>query len=199
MLENKNPDGNRFPVLTLLLVLGSLLIFLLPSIANYLVYDREYILAGEWWRVLTAVGVHFSWSHLVYNIVILLLAGWLLERESRSHFVWLVLITSVLSSLYFLFYLPEMKNYAGLSGIISAIAVFVCLMNIRKVPKTKWLWITILTIFIAKVIYEGVMQEAFYVSYASEQIHVVPSAHIIGAMVAIVMVSWSFLKEKYQH
>ena len=192
MIENKNPDGSRFPVLTWLLVLGSLLIFLLPTVSNFLIYDREQILNGEWWRLVTGAGVHFSWSHLVYNVVILLIAGWMLERESRAQFVWLVLITSVLSGLYFLFFLPEMKNYAGLSAIVSAVAVFVCLMNIKRTSETRWLWIFILVLFAAKVIYEGVVQQAFFVSYDSAIIQVVPSAHIIGAMVAIVMSMNSF-------
>ena len=132
MIENINPDDDRFPVLALLLVVGSLLIYLLPTVASHLIYDREQILAGQWWRVFTGAGVHFSWSHLIYNVVILLVAGWLLERESRIRLVLLVLVTSVLSGLYFFYFLPEMKKYAGLSAIVSAVAVFVCLMKIKK-------------------------------------------------------------------
>lgn len=195
MAENRNPNGVRFPVLTLLLVVGSLLVFLLPTAASYLIYNREQILAGEWWRLVTGAGVHFSWSHLIYNAVILLVAGWLLERENGPRFFLLVLITSVISGLYFLFFLPEMKNYAGLSAIVSAVVVFLCLMNIKKIPETRWPWIMILILFAAKIAYESVMQQAFFVSYASVTIRVVPSAHIIGAMVAIAMAGSSFIKK----
>lgn len=193
MTENQSLDVSKFPVLTLLLVLGCLLMFLLPTVSDFFLYDREKIFAGQWWRLLTGAGVHFSWSHLIYNVVILLIAGWLLEQESRARFVWLVLITPVLSGLYFLLFLPEMKSYAGLSSIVSAVAVFVCLINIIKTPEKKWLWILILILFAAKVIYEGIIQQAFFVSYDSTIIQVVPSAHIIGAMVAIVMAASSFI------
>lgn len=195
MVENKNPDRVRLPFLTLLLVVGSLLVFLLPAAASYFIYDREQIFAGEWWRLVTGAGVHFSWSHLIYNAVILLVAGWLLECKNRPCFVWLVVITSVVSSLYFLFVLTEMKNYAGLSAIASAVVVFLCLMNIKENPGTRWLWIVILILFVTKVAYESVMQQAFFVSYASVNIRVIPSAHIIGAMVAIVMAGRSFIKK----
>ena len=140
MIENKSIDKSRFPILTLLLVMGCLLVFLLPSASNYFLYDREQIIAGQWWRLVTGAGVHFSWSHLIYNVIILLIAGWLLERESRVKFVWLVLITSVLSGLYFFIFLPEMKSYAGLSAVVSAVAVFVCLINIADGPSSGFIF-----------------------------------------------------------
>lgn len=195
MLESKNPDSVRFPLLTLLLVVGSLLVFLLPAAASHLFYEREQILAGEWWRLVTGVVVHFSWSHLIYNSTILLIVGWLLERENRTAFIGLVLATTLLSGLYFLFFLPEMKSFAGLSAIVSAVVVYLCLINIENMPQTRWLWIAILILFVSKVIYEGVMQQAFFVSYTSLTIRVVPSAHIIGAMVAIAMVGRSFISK----
>jgi len=196
MAENRNPDIYRFPVLTLLLVTGSLLIFLLPGVSDYFLYKRDQILTGELWRLVTGAGVHFSWSHLGYNIAIMLIAGWLLERENRANFVWLVLTTSIISGLYFLLFCPEMKVYGGLSAVVSAVVVYLCLVNIIKIPEAKWLWITILIMFTAKVIYEGVMQQTFFVSYSSLNIRVVPSAHIVGAIVAITMVIKIFIEQK---
>jgi len=200
MQENKHAHRHNFPILTLMLVVGSLLLFLLPDTANLLIYDRERIFSGEVWRLATGALVHFSWPHVVYNAVILLIAGSLLERDARLVFVALVLITSIASGLYFLFFLPDMTNYAGLSAINSALVIYLCLMNIRDTSISAWLWIMILILFIAKVTYEIVMQQAFFVSFTQGAIQVVPSAHIIGALTAVTLRAWDAIAElRIQH
>ncbi len=187
MIESKNRNEGRLPFLTLSLVTASLLVFLIPAASDYLIYNREKIATtGEWWRLLTGNLVHFSWEHLFYNAIILLPAGWWLERESAIRFIGLVLATSIISGLYFLFFLQEMNIYAGLSAIVSAIVVNLCLLNIMKNSATRWLWIIILILFAAKIAFELLTQQAFFVSYASTAIRVIPSAHIIGAIMAIV-------------
>ena len=188
MVENKSSDVIKFPPLTLLLVVGSFLVFLFPAVASYLIYDREQLFAGEWWRLVTGILVHFSWTHLTYNAVILLVAGWLLEGKNKARFLILILATGLMSSMYFVLFLPDMNRYGGLSGIASAVVVYLCLLKIRERLPTRWIWVVILILFASKVFYESVMQQAFFVSYSSLMINVVPSTHIIGAMVAVLMV-----------
>ena len=187
MEESSHPDSSRFPVLTVLLVLGSLLIFLSPVISSYLLYDRTLILSGQVWRVATGVLVHFSWSHLAYNSIILVLAGWLIERNSRFTLTWLVLLTAVLGSFYFVLFMPEMKQFGGLSGVVSATVAYLCMVNISARSRDKWLWIIILGLLIAKIIFEIVTQETVFASYSSAGIRVVPEAHIIGLLVAMIL------------
>jgi len=62
------------PVL-LLAVLPAILLWLVPTTHSALLYDRTAILRGEWWRLWTGHWVHFSFSHLAWNLAVLLGAG----------------------------------------------------------------------------------------------------------------------------
>lgn len=186
MEERNHPDSYRFPVLTVLLVLGGLISYLLPTTHSFILYDRNLILSGQVWRLVTGVLVHFSWSHLAYNTIILVPAGWMVERNRRFIFIWLVLLTTVLSSLYFLAFMPDMKQYGGLSGIASASVAYLCMLSIRTKPRERWLWITILVLFAAKVVFEIFTQQSVFVAYSAHEIRVVPETHIIGLLVAFV-------------
>lgn len=188
MAESGYPDNYRFPVLTVLLVLGSLLSFLLPAANSYLLYDRNLVLSGQVWRLVTGVMVHFSWSHLVYNTLIMMLAGWMVEQNSRFIFIWLVLLTAILSSLYFLMFMPGMKQFGGLSGIASATVGYLCMANIRARSRGRWLWVIILVLLVAKVTFEIYSQQPVFATYTSDDIRVVPETHIIGLLVAMVLV-----------
>ena len=79
-----------------------------PRFSDLLVYDRQAILSGELWRLLTAPLVHFSASHLFWDVVVFSLAGFAINAANfRS--LWLVCcIASVLPGILFLLTLPEL-------------------------------------------------------------------------------------------
>lgn len=54
----------RGQLLTLFIVSLAITAYSFPQISSLFVYDRQAILGGELWRILTAPLVHFSASHL---------------------------------------------------------------------------------------------------------------------------------------
>ena len=52
-------------------VVTALAVYLLPGVGEALVYDRSAILTGELWRLVTGHWVHFSASHLFYDVTVL--------------------------------------------------------------------------------------------------------------------------------
>jgi rhomboid family GlyGly-CTERM serine protease len=176
-----------FPVVTFLLATGSLCLFLLPDSTHLFVYDRNRVLTGDVWRLVTGHLVHFSWSHTAYNIVLLALAGSWIESRDRFRYLWLITLTVLASGLYFLIMLPDLERYGGLSGLVSATVVYLSLYGIRYYRHARLIWYAILFLFAVKVSYEIMVREAIFVSPDIIPFEVVPSVHVAGGLIAAVL------------
>jgi rhomboid family GlyGly-CTERM serine protease len=82
-------------------------------------YQRDAIIAGEWWRLFSGHLVHLSLSHMWLNLAGLLLV-WALVGKAFSLRTWWWLTGSCLLgiSLGLLWWLPELAWYVGLSGVL---------------------------------------------------------------------------------
>jgi rhomboid family GlyGly-CTERM serine protease len=170
-----------------MVAVGSLLLFFLTDSARLFVYDRDRVLAGEFWRLITGHAVHFSWSHLGYNLALFAVTGWWLEYRDRLQFVWLLTLTVLVSGLYFLVIMPDMAIYGGLSGLVSATVVYLSLCEIRYNRDTRLIWALILLLFAGKVGFELFTGDAVFVSPDITPFRVVPAVHIIGGLVAVML------------
>ncbi|MDH5558424.1 MAG: rhombosortase [Alphaproteobacteria bacterium] len=177
-------DRAGFPVVTLLVAAGGLALMALPGLSHWLVYDREHVLAGEVWRLVTGHAVHFSWSHAGWNLALFSLAGVWLERHARVPYLWLISCTALAGGLCFLVFMPDMARYGGLSGVVSAMVVYLALIEMRQPGPTRMLWGAILLLFAAKVGYELLVGRALFAAPGATPFEVAPVAHIIGAAVA---------------
>jgi rhomboid family GlyGly-CTERM serine protease len=82
-------------------------------------YQRDSILGGEYWRLLTGHFVHGSLQHLMLNIGGLLLIAALFPRDYTWKQWLVVLISSLVVIDYgFVFYEPQLVWYVGLSGVL---------------------------------------------------------------------------------
>jgi len=174
-----------FPVITVLVVAGSLAVFLLPDAAPWFVFDRERVLAGQAWRLVTGHAVHFSTSHALFNIFMFTVVGSWLERRNRPRYVWLIGLTTLAGSLYFMAFMPQMARYGGLSGLVSAAIVYLCLREMRQGGFGGMVWVGILLLFAAKVCYEITVGQGVFASPSAIPFEVVPAVHITGAIVAV--------------
>jgi rhomboid protease GluP len=128
-------------VITPLLVIVNTIIFLLTSTAFVLLpkllfknnidsdavektymllgfNSRTYVLNGEVWRLLTSVFLHFSWLHLVLNMIVLVYVGSLIEYKlGKWNFLLMFLFTGIISSMFsVMWHFTEIS--AGASGAI---------------------------------------------------------------------------------
>ena len=85
-----------------------------------LAYDH--VMEGEWYRIITACFLHFGWSHLFNNMLLLTYAGCELERRIGSiSYVCLYALTGIVGNIASLFYyhsVGEVIVSAGASGAI---------------------------------------------------------------------------------
>jgi len=160
-------------------------IWFVPGAFDALVYDRNLILGGQLWRLVTGHWVHFSASHLFWNLVILVPAGIWLERRSASTLRWTLLLSPLAISLALLVFAPSLAQYAGISGVASGVLVALAVHGLRTEPRARLLWLGVLVLFAAKIALETFGHGPLNPELATRGIASVPLAHLVGAAVGI--------------
>jgi len=161
-----------------LLILGLVLLSLSGEGGQLaLRYERDAVLRGEYWRLLTGHLVHGSWHHLSLNVAGLLLIGALFPRE-YSWRAWLLIGALSLTAIDigFVFYEPQLLWYVGLSGVLHGALAAGAIAWWRHESKPMALLLSV--IFIGKLAWEQ-WQGALPLSGA---LPVVVDAHLYGAI-----------------
>lgn len=154
-------------------------------------YDRQAILAGELWRLVTAHLIHLDFTHLGWNLAGLALVAWLFGREFRAPEWALILASSTVAvDLGFLWLEPQLEWYVGFSGVLHGLmAAGLC----------AWLWRTpdsltalVATVFAAKLAWEHFAGPLPFTA-GSLDVPVVHQSHSYGAVggaVAALVLLW---------
>lgn len=91
---------------------------------------------GEVWRILTPDFLHFSWTHIVFNSVMLWFLGSQVEWfDGRRRLVALFIVVSLLSN--GLQYLTSGPFFGGLSGVVYGILGY-CWLSQRQRPRFQF-------------------------------------------------------------
>lgn len=136
---------HRFLPLGLLIAL-CIAVQLDEAYAGLLSYQREAVLEGQWWRLLSASLVHLSWSHLAANLAALsLLYIALLRHISPLRFMLLWSLCAIGSVVGLLFFHSSIAWYVGLSGSLHGLLAIWAGLLWRTQPKLSGLlWILVL-------------------------------------------------------
>ena len=175
----------RLPVITLLLVGSGVVVALFPGSSSWLIYDRSAILSGEIWRMFTGHWIHFSTSHLVYDLLALGIAGWIIETQKLPHFGWLCLLTPWLISAVLLFFEPQMKVFGGLSALATTAIVYLALFGLHDAPPWRWVCLAALMCIVGKILFEMTTGRMIFVTTGNIPVTVAVAGHISGALIAL--------------
>lgn len=87
-------------------------------------FDRHAIADGEWWRLLTAHGVHLGRPHMLLNAAALSVVMTLVGRElAPAEWLALGLVAALTISTGIWLWLPEVSGFAGLSGVLHGLII----------------------------------------------------------------------------
>jgi rhomboid family GlyGly-CTERM serine protease len=175
----------RLPVWTLVICAFALLTFIVPQLGNLLIYDRAAIIHGELWRLLTGNLVHFSITHLVYNLTACLIAGSIIELRGYRIFPLLCLVSALFIGLTLFMFEPELHLYAGLSGVVSAAITYLCLHGMGEKGVWRWLCAATLAGLTAKTIIELESGSSVMLLMSEESFVPVPLSHLAGIVAAL--------------
>lgn len=175
----------RLPFWTLAICAGAGLVFLSPFLESLLIYDREAIVHGEFWRLVTGNLVHYSAAHLGYDLLALLVAGTMIEVSGYRHYPILCLAAATCIGMVLYWAEPAMFYYAGLSGVATAAIVYLCLHGLTE--KGAWRWVCAAAVLGlgTKVGIEFTFNESLLVASGPNKFLPVPLGHLVGAGVAL--------------
>ena len=172
------------PVL-LLYVCPALLLWCAPGIHDAFLYDRAAILHGAGWRLWTGHWVHFSPSHLFWNLAVLLGAGVWLERLLPGWLLRYTLIAAPLISLALLLGEPAMHFYGGLSGLATGVVVGLALGQIRLRGDDRAGWSVLLALVGAKMVLDILHANPLFSRFDALAVRSSGLSHMVGAAVAL--------------
>lgn len=188
--EAATPPSAPFtlPWMTAAAALLALAFWYWPGAFDLFVYDRAQILHGQVWRALTGHWVHYSGTHLFWNLVVLLIAGTWLERHNRAAALWTFVTAPAAISIGLLAFEPSLRLYAGISGVVSGLLVGLVTWGLRADPGKRWLWLSVTALFAAKIALELVAPHSLPSTLTPLPIQTVPLAHLIGASTGALIV-----------
>jgi len=150
-----------------------------PASTEWLRYQREPILNGELWRLLSGNLVHLGWEHLVMNLAGLILI-WLLFGRLLHTGQWLlvILISSLAVGIGLLVFNPQLDWYVGQSGMLHGIFVAGLIASTRRGYRLEWFLLLALGIKLAWEQYQGALPGSAELAGGA----VIVDAHLYGAI-----------------
>ncbi|MFT5503698.1 MAG: rhomboid family GlyGly-CTERM serine protease [Gammaproteobacteria bacterium] len=147
-------------------------------------YQRNWILTGEYWRLISAHWTHVNWTHLGLNGAGLLLClaitrpDWTLKR-------WCFYLTVISFSISGLFTVlnPELGWYVGFSGVLFGIF---CLSGIDLFNHDRLIAVLLLSVIFGKVLIEQ-MSNLEVTSSELISSPVIVDAHFYGLISALII------------
>lgn len=152
------------------------------DLAELFRFDREAILHGQIWRLLSGHLVHLGWSHTGLNIAGLALI-WALLGGTFTNRQWMsMIIGSALGiSLGLLAFNPELSWYVGFSGVLHGMLMAGAISEIRSGRRSSY---ALLILVIVKLAWEQIVGP-LPGSEASAGGAVIIDAHLYGALCGI--------------
>ncbi|MET0532709.1 MAG: rhombosortase [Steroidobacter sp.] len=165
-----------------LLILALVLLSLLGEPGRlWLRYEREAVMQGEYWRLITGHLVHGSWLHLCLNGAGLgLIVALFPDHYSVRQWLLIALASLLAIDVGFVFWEPQLQWYVGLSGVLHGALAAGAVAWWRHEPKRLALAMSV--IFIGKLAWEQ-LHGALPLSGG---LAVVVDAHLYGALGGVI-------------
>jgi rhomboid family GlyGly-CTERM serine protease len=176
----------KLPWTFLVMGLAALIIQFFPAWRDGLLYDRDALQAGQWWRIWTGHLVHFGWGHFVADAGLFLILGAQLQvRHACFARLALLLMPAFVSAVIYWFD-PTMIRYGGLSAVNLGLLLFFAAQGWQR-NWTDWFWPAVLLIYVGEVIFEILQggQGGGMIRFDDPGIHVATSAHLASAAYAL--------------
>lgn len=177
--------SKRLPLRTLALCAVVLCIHAYQTLHDALLFERVDILHGQLWRLLSGNLVHHSDPHLLLNLAAMLVAGAIIESRDYRHYS-LLLVTSALSiGCAVLLLRPDITQFAGLSGVVTAAVVYLCLHGLYEGIVWRRLCIIMLAALCLKLSAELLFGASLEQRLDETVFLPLSISHIVGALAAL--------------
>ena len=164
--KKKEKVIDKIPFVTLGIVSVNIIIYLVMSLTDPKMfmelggsYWRYVFYNGEIYRLLTSMFIHFDITHLVNNVIILILAGNQLEAAAgRLKFLLIYFVSgigaSLISAMYFM-YINDAVLSAGASGAIYGVIGAMAAIMLRNKKRMSSMMGAQFFVLLAFIIFDG--------------------------------------------
>ena len=176
------------------LALGAMLVALQALDTTLLRYEREAVLHGQWWRLVTAHFVHADLAHLAWNLAGLALVAWLFVREyARVEWLLILCVSTAAVDLGFLVFEPQLEWYVGFSGVLHGLmAAGLLAWLVRERDAVTAL---VVALFAAKLAWEHLVGPLPFTAQTLS-LPVIHSAHTYGAIGGLLAAGFCLRRER---
>lgn len=178
-------SSTRLPWRTLTLCAIVLCTQAIPALHSAMLFERDAILQGQLWRVLSGNLVHYSQMHLLLNVSAMLVAGGIVETRGYRHY-WLLIASSCLAiGCAVLWLRPDIVVYAGLSGVVNATVVYLCLHGLYEDRVWRRVCIFMLAMLCLKLGIELYYDTSLAKHFDTTLFLPIPLSHLVGALTGL--------------
>jgi len=162
--------------------------YLSPHNLSLLVFNKEAIEAGQWWRLWTAHLTHFSFSELILNSSMIALVGLMLGRFVKSwSLVLSLLIAMPMMTGLLLLLRPDLIHYRGafvVADMMLMMAAWFLILENKTFSLGYWIGLIMLLLFVAALGLE-IWMMIFPARGHSSGSHVVWLVQCIGVLLGL--------------
>ena len=156
---------------------------------DHLVYQRQLLINGEFWRAITGHLTHLGWSHFLLN-AFGLFGVWGLYGKTFNIFTWTIIFLScaIGISIGFVIFDSKLEHYVGLSGVLHGLlgagAIYHLLSKKWREPGFPAESLFVLAALCLKISYEQFIG-SIPLTRAMSGGEVVINSHLYGAVIGI--------------
>ena len=165
-------------VLWLLLLLLSLLLQSLDLVDDWR-FNRGLVEQGNVWLCFSAHIVHMNWSHWLLNMAGLAIVAFFFSAHAGfSQWLAVVLVSSLVISAGLWWWMPEVRSYVGLSGVLHGLFLYGALRETSFYPVSGYVLTALLAGKLIWEFFNGALP-------GSEEMvggRVLTEAHLLGAV-----------------
>lgn len=156
-------------------------------------FDRELVEQGEVWLLFSGHIVHLNWSHWALNMAgLAIVAFFFSSHATLKQWLTVILVSACMINIGLWWWMPEIRSYVGLSGVLHGLFLYGALREIRFYPTSGYVLTCVL---IGKLVWEF-----FYGALpGSEDMtggRVLTEAHLLGAIGGILVWSAEWLMRR---
>jgi rhomboid family GlyGly-CTERM serine protease len=170
---------------SLISILSFMATFINAQTYNFLRYDRDAILDGEFWRILTGNLTHAGMGHWLVNIVGLWIIWFLYVTNPQQANRMLIVIatTAIGTCLGIIIFESQLMWYVGLSGALHGLLTAGIVITFKSDKKMQFVLAILLC---AKLVYEQILGP-LPGSEKTTTVPVIVNSHLYGAISGVVV------------
>tara|TARA_B110000240_G_scaffold37805_1_gene41881 strand:+ start:1751 stop:2299 length:549 start_codon:yes stop_codon:yes gene_type:complete len=144
----------------MIVIAVTVLSYLLDNqISGSLIYQRDMINQGQWWRIISAAFFHTNIFHLILNVTAVLLL-WVLHGNfyNTQSYLLTFFFCAFMSSIGIHLFSYDVKQYLGLSGALHGVFFWGAIQEIKHEQKIGYL---LAAGIVLKLLYEQLFGASF--------------------------------------